>query len=232
MLEKGREHEQELTVKKNHLYESIKAVHGESNDKLYAVAGVQLEDFEAFESFVLGIMQIYNQTVSEDSLKNYDFRSPALKLSFDFQRAVKLSHQKYKSAAGSVHVHDTTVNNDMHYDIEEESMKKVLMGMLMEVSEMADQLEDDMKQNQLLFSTEDGNVETVLKLDKDREENIGTLVDQDSNEYVMMKPSDTTIIIEDLQLIHDFILILVTSFVLGWMFTWIGLPGKKIIGMT
>jgi hypothetical protein len=197
MLEKGQEHEQELTIKKNRLFESIKAVHGESNDELYALAGVQLEDFEAFESFVLGIMQVYNRTVMEDPLKNYDFRSPALKLSFDFQRAVKISHQKYKSAAGSYsvknHVHDTTTENDIHYDLEEESMKNVLMGMLMEVSDMADQLEDDMKQNMLLFSTEDGDVETVLKLD---EENIGTLVDQDSNEYIMMKPSDTTVIIE------------------------------------
>lgn len=30
----------------------------------------------------------------------------------------------------------------------------------------------------------------------------------------------------DLQLIHDFILILITSFIFGWMFTCIGLPGK------
>lgn len=205
MLQKGREHEEELMVKKNHLYESIKAVHGESNDELYALAGVQLEDFEAFEAFVLGIMQVYNRTVSEDPLKNYDFRSPALKLSFDFQRAVKLSHQKYKLAAGSYsvkdHVHDTS---NIHYDLEEqrqeESMKEVLLGMLMEVSDMADQLEKDMKQNMLLFSTEDGDVETVLKLDKEHEENIGTLVDQDSNEYVIMKPSDTTVIIEGIEI--------------------------------
>ncbi|KAL7328346.1 hypothetical protein PS15p_206626 [Mucor circinelloides] len=100
-------------------------------------------------------------------------------------------------------------------------MKQVLHGMLKEVSDNADQLEEDMQQNNIVFSSNDGRVETVLKF---RDENLVNLVDQDSNEYVMMKPSDTTVIIEDIQLIHDFILILVTSFVLGWMFTWIGLP--------
>lgn len=104
-------------------------------------------------------------------------------------------------------------------------MAQLLQGMLKEVSDNADQLEEDMQQNMIMFSTEDGRVETVLKLDKDQqEENVVTLVDQDNNEYVMMRPSDTTVIIEDPQLIHDFILIIVTSFTLGWMFTWIGLP--------
>lgn len=76
-------------------------------------------------------------------------------------------------------------------------MAQLLQGMLKEVSDNADQLEEDMQQNMIMFSTEDGRVETVLKLDKDQqEENVVTLVDQDNNEYVMMRPSDTTVIIE------------------------------------
>lgn len=83
-------------------------------------------------------------------------------------------------------------------------MAQLLQGMLKEVSDNADQLEEDMQQNMILFSTEDGRVETVLKLDKDQqEEDVVTLVDQDNNEYVMMRPSDTTVIIEGyLQCIH------------------------------
>jgi hypothetical protein len=246
MLTKGSDHQRQLAVKKDRLYKSIKAVHGESNDELYALAGVRLEDFEAFEQFVLGILQVYDQTVSQEPFKTaYDFRSPALKLTFDFQRAVRISHQRLKSVAGtySDHIHNgnnSPGNSIMHDD---DNMKEVLNGMLKEVSENADQLEQEMKQNMILFSAEDGRVETVLKLGQEREENVMTLVDQDNNEYVMMRPSDATVIIEgialnsrfytqrlisldlDAQLIHDFILILVTAFVLGWMFTSVGLPG-------
>ncbi|CAO3635822.1 unnamed protein product [Mucor fragilis] len=227
ILQRGADHEKELKIKKNQLFESIKAVHGESNDQLYALAGVQLEDYQAFESFVFGILQVYQKTVSQEPFKSsYDFRSPALKLTFDFQRAVKISHQRLKSAAGSFSDtksshHHQPIPGVADEDQERESMKQVLHGMLKEVSDNADQLEEDMQQNNIVFSSDDGRVETVLKF---RDENLVNLVDQDSNEYVMMKPSDTTVIIEDIQLIHDFILILVTSFVLGWMFTWIGLP--------
>lgn len=205
ILQKGVEHEQELQIKKNRLYESIKAVHGETNDELYALAGVQLEDFEAFESFVLGILQVYDRTVSQERFKSsYDFRSPALKLTFNFQRAVKISHQRLKSVAGTFtdnHSHSNP-GNDMDEEEErlhKESMAQVLQSMLKEVSDNADQLEEDMQQNMIIFSTDDGRIETVLKLDnKDQaEENlVATLVDQDNNEYVMMRPSDTTVIIE------------------------------------
>ncbi|RCH83009.1 Transmembrane and coiled-coil domains-containing protein 3, partial [Rhizopus stolonifer] len=73
-----------------------------------------------------------------------------------------------------------------------------------------------MKQS-TMFSLDDARIETVLKLQDN-------LVDQDNNEYVMTKPFDATVIVEDTRLIYDFILLLVSCFVLGWMFTWIGLP--------
>ncbi|CEP08117.1 hypothetical protein [Parasitella parasitica] len=232
MLQRGADHGKELTIKKTQLFESIKAVHGEASDELYALAGVQLEDYQAFESFVLGILRVYEQTVSQEPFKSsYDFRSPALKLTFDFQRAVKISHQRLKSAAGSFsdqnshyHHQQQQQNPGLGGDQEKDSMRQVLHGMLKEVSDKADQLEQDMHQHNIVFAMDDGRVETVLKF---RDENLFNLVDQDSNEYVLMKPSDSTVIIEDVRLIHDFILILVTSFVLGWMFTWIGLPGPS-----
>ena len=172
------------------------------------MAGVQLEDYQAFESFVFGILQVYQKTVNQEPFKSsYDFRSPALKLTFDFQRAVKISHQRLKSVAGSFsdtnspHYHHQQQQQQQQKDNpgfnnsedDKESMKQVLHGMLKEVSDNADQLEEDMQQNNIIFSSNDGRVETVLKF---RDENLVNLIDQDSNEYVMMKPADTTVIIE------------------------------------
>lgn len=209
-----------MKIKKDRLYQSIKAVHGESNDELYALAGMQLADYEAFQSFVLGILQVYEKTVSQEAFKSsYDFRSPALKLTFDFQRAVKISHQRFRSVAGSYtdHAHKSPGNDDVELGVDktlhEESMKEVLNGMLKEVSENADQLEHDMQQNMILFSSEDGRIETVLKLGKDRNENVVTLVDQDSNEYVMMRPSDTTVIIEGLVTYSTIYVIIVNIYI-------------------
>ncbi|PHZ09411.1 uncharacterized protein RHIMIDRAFT_46997 [Rhizopus microsporus ATCC 52813] len=119
----------------------------------------------------------------------------------------------------------------MHENSHEEeedvdSVKEIVKDMLKEVSENADQLEEDMQQNMILFSADNAKVETVLKLGRDNpnEDMINAIVDQDNNEYVLMRPSDTTVIIEDLQLIHDFVLILITAFVFGWVFSCIGLP--------
>ncbi|ORE02367.1 hypothetical protein BCV72DRAFT_215413 [Rhizopus microsporus var. microsporus] len=232
ILQKGYNHEKQLIIKKKRLFESIKAVHGESSDELYALAGVQLDDFQAFQSFVLGAFQIYEQTVNQDPYKaSYDFRSPALKLTFEFQRAVKVSHQRLRSAS-SVSNKYSEQHEHMHENSHEEeedvdSVKEIVKDMLKEVSENADQLEEDMQQNMILFSADNAKVETVLKLGRDNpnEDMINAIVDQDNNEYVLMRPSDTTVIIEDLQLIHDFVLILITAFVFGWVFSCIGLPG-------
>ncbi|ORE13484.1 hypothetical protein BCV71DRAFT_206167, partial [Rhizopus microsporus] len=231
ILQKGYNHEKQLVMKKKRLFESIKAVHGESSDELYALAGVQLDDFQAFQSFVLGAFQIYEQTVNQDPFKaSYDFRSPALKLTFEFQRAVKVSHQRLRSAS-SVSNKYSEQHEHMHENSHEEeedvdSVKEIVKDMLKEVSENADQLEEDMQQNMILFSADNAKVETVLKLGRDNpnEDMINAIVDQDNNEYVLMRPSDTTVIIEDLQLIHDFVLILITAFVFGWIFSCIGLP--------
>ncbi|CAO3652507.1 unnamed protein product [Cunninghamella echinulata] len=64
---------------------------------------------------------------------------------------------------------------------------------------------------------------------------IVTLIDQDQNEYIMTRPFDTTIIYEDMQFLHDIILILVVSFVFGMIFSFFGLPsffGYILAGIT
>ncbi|KAI9257904.1 Sodium/hydrogen exchanger family-domain-containing protein [Sporodiniella umbellata] len=232
VLSLGYDYEKQLVIKKKRLYESIKAVHGETSDELYALAGVQLDDFQALQSFALGILRMYEQTVTQDTLKpSYDFRSPALKLTFEFQRAVKVSHQRLRSASSfsdkysEKHRHsNSNIGNSEESEVD--PVKEILNDMLKEVSENADQLEEEMQQNMIVFSTDNAKVETVLKLGKDsaNENVVNVIVDQDNNEYILMRPSDTTLIIEDLQLIHDFILILVASFLFGGIFTCIGLP--------
>ncbi|RCH82012.1 Transmembrane and coiled-coil domains-containing protein 3, partial [Rhizopus stolonifer] len=232
ILNQGYEYEKQLLIRKRYLLESIEAVHGESNDELYALAGVQLDDFQALQSFAVGILRIYEKTVNQDTIRpSYDFRSPALKMTFEFQRAVKVSHQRLRSAStvsnkySEQHKHSNSNKyNAETYDVD--SVKEILNDMLKEVSENADQLEEDMQQNMIVFSADNAKVETVLRLGRDNvnENVVNAIVDQDNNEYVLMRPSDTTVIIEDLQLIHDFILILVTSFIFGGMFVCIGLP--------
>ncbi|KAI8997746.1 Sodium/hydrogen exchanger family-domain-containing protein [Pilobolus umbonatus] len=233
-LKKGSIHKEELQHRKDVLYGTLKAVHGEASDEVYALAGAALEDFEAFETFILGTLQIYDQTVNQNNL-NFDFRNPALLLTFDFQRAVKISHQKLKSAYNK---HSWLEHHDHSGKDSEskESLQNVLQDMLKEISDNADQLEDVIQQNMALFSTDNGKVETVIKLEAaEQNDRLVTIVDQDNNEYVMMRPADTTVIMEDSQLIHDLICILITGFAFGWMFTWIDMPaffGYILAGIT
>ncbi|CAO3650793.1 unnamed protein product [Cunninghamella blakesleeana] len=264
---------------------------------LYQLVGVQLDDFIAFETLVFGMLRVYSNTVSlsnsqqskdSSSTSNvYDYRSPALRLSYDFQLAIKASHDRFKSTpwkelqewAGTTNSQQQQENNGM--DIETgggggggggESMVDILQSMLQEVSETADQLEKNMHQHNLQFSN--GHLETVLKVDdfsndsndnededimddemdpdykgddssldhrhrhhdkNDMATSVVTLIDQDQNEYIMTRPFDTTIIYEDMQFLHDLILILVISFAFGMIFSFFGLPsffGYILAGIT
>lgn len=60
------------------------------------------------------------------------------------------------------------------------------------------------------------------------------LADADNNKYALMRPRDTTIMPDDLLLIHALILILVVCFVLGYACSFLGLPpliGHILTGM-
>ncbi|KAG2220112.1 hypothetical protein INT45_006140 [Circinella minor] len=203
------------------------------------------------------MVEIYDQTVHRNH-GTYDFRTPALKLTFDFQLAIKESHVHLKSHSFDELSRLTLspppledVNNDEeevkispktatgytpHHVHNEgdgpnsgEAIQEMLHGMLQEVRQNADQLEEGMHHHNMAFpSSGDGaTIETVLKLNDDdgkEDENNAILIDQDNNEYIMTRPFDTTVIYEDIQLLHDFILIIVVSFVFGWIFSVIGLP--------
>ncbi|KAG0167931.1 Transmembrane and coiled-coil domains-containing protein 3 [Apophysomyces sp. BC1034] len=246
ILQQGQTHLQQLQLEQRRLQKSIDAYVTIHDAGLYRLAGIKVDDFLAFETLVFGMVNVYADTVRNHS-SSYDFRTPALKLTFDFQLAIKESHQRLRTNAldnlgndfatpqplstntlAAPHEHipgDTLVDS-------RETMQQMLHEMLQEVRENADQLEEGMQQHNLAFASGDhASIETVLKVGEDNskgeqgsDESRVTLIDQDNNEYIMTRPSDTTVIYEDMQLLHDLILILVLSFVFGWLFSIIGLP--------
>ncbi|KAI9320441.1 Sodium/hydrogen exchanger family-domain-containing protein [Dichotomocladium elegans] len=248
IIEQGRRHRHELQLEKERLYESIKQFKPGS-DELFRLADVKLSDFDAFENLVFGMMDIYDQTVHQQLTQtSYDFRTPALKLTFDFQLAIKESHEHLRSHSFDElselkhHVDEPRqrvdpnmngytphhVHNDGDAPDSHEAIQEILQGMLQEIRQNADQLEKGMQGHHLSFSG--GKIETVLKMNTDDsggdsggDEN-AVLIDQDNNEYTMTRPSDTTVIYEDMQLLHDFILIVICSYCLGWIFAALGLP--------
>lgn len=252
-------------MEKSRLYEGIKAFDPDQNAAaLYRLAGVKLDDFAAFEDLVFGMIHIYDRTVSQrPTATPYDFRTPALKLTFDFQLAIKESHEHLQSnSLEDLDLLSTTKDKNSSSsggtrgdaregDSSREALKEMLRDMLQEVRQNADQLEKGMHRHHLAFpsvNSQGATIETVLKLSEEdhdvSEDNGAILIDQDNNEYIMMRPSDTTVIYEgkhdyscmkntgskrddvDTQLLHDFILIVVSSYVLGWIFCALGLPGK------
>ncbi|KAI9499299.1 Sodium/hydrogen exchanger family-domain-containing protein [Zychaea mexicana] len=259
VLQQGQQYKHELQLEKQRFHDSIKAYNADNDAGLFRLAGVKLDDFTAFENLVFGMFEIYGQTVHRKH-GTYDFRTPALKLTFDFQLAIKESHVHLKSHSFDELSRMTQSppppkdleGNDEEAAIEKspktavtgytphhvhsegdapdsrEAIQEMLHGMLQDVRQNADQLEQGMHQHNLAFpsSGEGATIETVLKLnDEDtQEDENAVLIDQDNNEYIMTRPFDTTVIYEDMQLLHDFILIVVTSFGFGWLFSIMGLP--------
>lgn len=234
---------------------------------------MQLDDFVAFESLVFGMLGVYTNTVDDTATVNqqrwYDYRSPALRLTYDFQLAIKASHDRTRSTPWTQLKQWATQQKDnngitgtyaphhQHQSDEGdhgESIQALLHSMLQEVSDTADQLEKDMHQHNIQFTN--GHLETVFKVDDPQQHlntsssslddhinsnngnsgddkrmagegaSIVTLIDQDQNEYIMTRPADTTVIYEDMQFLHDVILILVVSFFFGLLFSFVGLPGN------
>ncbi|KAI8067180.1 Sodium/hydrogen exchanger family-domain-containing protein [Gongronella butleri] len=288
VIAQGQAYRDSLTRRKHRLNENLRYVHDFDTTHLYQLVEMQIDDFNAFETLLFGMLDIYGNTVKQPGSAQvpsgtkggpfhhlYDYRTPALRLTYDFQLAIKASHDKFRStpwdqvqtwATKETKQQQQQQQNEKHEpvapigqeqaqsesDDEGESMKAILNAMLQDVSNSADQLEHDMHQHSLKFAS--GHLETVLKVDDNKhhkqkdasdasaphshqdeipgEDNapvedipsIVTLIDQDQNEYIMTRPFDTTVIYEDMQFLHDIILILVVSFALGMAFAMVGLP--------
>ncbi|KAI8144716.1 Sodium/hydrogen exchanger family-domain-containing protein [Fennellomyces sp. T-0311] len=253
ILQQGQHHKHELQLERERFYDSIRAYKADNDAGLFRLADVKLDDFAAFEQLVFGMFEIYDHTVNRRH-GTYDFRTPALKLTFDFQLAIKESHVHLQSHSfdelSRLTLSPPPVNNNPaeeepttaaktgytpHHVHNEgdgpdsrEAIQEMLHGMLQDVRQNADQLEEGMHRHNLAFpsSGEGATIETVLKLNDDdtQEDENAVLIDQDNNEYIMTRPFDTTIIYEDMQLLHDFILIVVASYGFGWLFSVLGLP--------
>lgn len=165
------------------------------------------------------MVDVYDNAVHSSS-RAYDFRTPALKLTFDFQHAIRESHQRLRadsfdelnrlteSVPEPQEQHDATAQHyTPHHEHTEgdapdsaEAMKELLHGMLQEVRQNADQLEDGMHRHNLQFGHEGATIETVLKLNDELNSDVSdesaVLIDQDNNEYIMTRPFDTTVIYE------------------------------------
>ncbi|KAI9032833.1 Sodium/hydrogen exchanger family-domain-containing protein [Phycomyces nitens] len=245
IFEQAKRHKHRLQLQKNQLLSNYDTFHNEKDALLQRLINVKLQDLEAFESLIFGMMKIYETTVDKSNrLAKYDFRTPALQLAYEFEHAIKESHLSLKGPADDLgheqpsehpkNAHKAYAPHHSHSpgDAEDSSdtMNQLLHGMLQEVRENADHLEQGMHQNSpALGSDQSGSIETVRKLrdntqGKKDDDSVATLIDQDNNEYIMTRPFDTTVIYEDMQLLHDLILIIVISFAFGWLFSAIGLP--------
>lgn len=230
VLEQGQRFRHELLEEKKQLYDSIEAFGSDNDDVLYRLANVKLNDFTAFERLVFGMFDIYDQTVHQRrQQQSYDFRTPALKLTFDFQLAIRQSHlhlrshsinelaqlteQAHQQLEEEEDVPPTTQEQHQgysphHVHVEDdtpdsrEAIQAMLQSMLDEVRQSADQLEQGMHGHNIAFSG--GTFETVMKVNNDDDagaddagdDNNAILIDQDQNEYIMTRPSDTTVIYE------------------------------------
>ncbi|KAF7728544.1 Transmembrane and coiled-coil domains-containing protein 3 [Apophysomyces ossiformis] len=217
ILQQGQIHKYHLQREQTRLQKSIDAFGTDRDATLYRLAGIRVDDFLAFETLVLGMVNIYAETVKGNQSSSYDFRTPALKLTFDFQLAIKESHQRLRTnvlddldnhfESSSEEENDASSHHEhVPGDVidSRESMQQMLREMLQAVRENADQLEEGMQQHNLAFASGDhASIETVLRLgddsargDQGPDENRVTLIDQDNNEYIMTRPSDTTVIYE------------------------------------
>ncbi|KAI7870860.1 Sodium/hydrogen exchanger family-domain-containing protein [Spinellus fusiger] len=189
---------------------------------------MKLKEYNAFETLVFGMIDIYGRTVDpQNKQAQYDFKTPALKLAYDFEHAIKASHLDTQKE--DIHEEDPleTSENASNKDKDinnKESMNHLLDNMLQEVRETADHVEEGIHQNSPGLDTinDPGSIETVRIMKDgqgDEEDSRTTLIDQDNNEYILTRSFDTTVIHEDIQLLHDLILIIILSFVLGWLFS-------------
>jgi hypothetical protein len=128
------------------------------------------------------ILSVYNDTIYEDS----DFKSKAFRLTFDFQYELEKLQEALKNESDAIAIE----KND--------SLNEAFQDVLNEVSENADQLEEGLQNDKAYPTGSDVIMETVLKVEdgEDVDDSVVTLLDHDHNEYILMRPSDTTVIIE------------------------------------
>ena len=204
-------------------------------------------ELKATETSLLMVLRDLNQTLGSDyrslaevkrscQMRLDDMRNAAVMVEEDFNTILELEKEMH-----SLHPHSNLTHN------------AIIAEIMSEVAHAADSLESDLTGAHVFQHSrnqEGAALETVVKLQEgglaerhnlaygyqkmlvnSREERgrvetgaMAVLVDSASNQYVLARPRDVTVPIEDHRLIHDIINLLLLSFVLGGLCSLIKVP--------
>ncbi|XP_022093459.1 transmembrane and coiled-coil domain-containing protein 3-like isoform X1 [Acanthaster planci] len=120
-------------------------------------------------------------------------------------------------------------------------VEAILDEILSDVAEAADNLENRIGEHVFDQSKQakGAHVEAVVRLDDEdivkvrrangahqvsRQQGMSHLIDASDNQYVLAKPKDTTVPLEDHHLLQDILLLSILAFLCGWMCLSLGLP--------
>jgi hypothetical protein len=174
---------------------------------------VKLLDLQALESLVFGMFDVYGDTI-DGSLK--DFKAASLKQLSDFLLALQKSHQQIhnvpaKEASDTPSQQVSVDHKYSEHHAHDVSEKGTEVG-----NEAVKDLVNDMLQDNIfsegLNKADGSTLEAVVKvLDEEQDSRADsgannnenaekgrqvTLIDQENNQYIMSRPSDTTIFYE------------------------------------
>ncbi|XP_072034800.1 transmembrane and coiled-coil domain-containing protein 3-like [Amphiura filiformis] len=112
--------------------------------------------------------------------------------------------------------------------------EKILDEILSDVAQAADRLEHQIVEHvfDLSKDAKGAQIEAVVRLDdhaargngEEPHQGLSHLVDASSNQYVLTKPKDATVPLEDHLFLKDIILLVMLSFLCGWLSSSLGLP--------
>ena len=145
---------------------------------------------------------------------------------------VRLTMREIQDILGKKPSNNSTVPEDSF-----NTGSKLVDNILENVSDIADKIEQRRENTfKNVESLNSAQLETVLKVADAGDSENGTkfLVDVDNNKYVLMKPHDLTKVYEDSQLLLEIIVLIGSSFVVGFLFELIGLPsffGFIVVGI-
>lgn len=222
ILQRGQAYKEEL---------SDKIIQIENNDKpsaenarLLEAININLLDLQALESLVFGMFDVYSDTI-DGTLK--DYKAAALRQLSDFLLALQKSHHQLHLPAKEpgplsrpaidlkYSEHHSHAVSEKGTEIGNEAVRDLVNGMLQDVRENADHLEEGMHHNifsEGLNKADGSTLEAVVKVEEEEGDNISgsgtnknqkgeegrqvTLIDQENNQYIMARPSDTTVFYE------------------------------------
>ena len=201
-------------------------------------------ELKATENSLVAVLKDLNQTVNSDysSLEKIktscfvrlsDTRNAAVQVEEDYNTIVELEKEM----------------KSLHLNTSFQSQYHIVNDIIKDISHAADDLESLLQDHLFSYSKKiaGSEIETVIKLkevvaehslfhsngrspDKQGEhepqEGMSILIDSSSNQYILSRPHDVTIPIEDHRLVHDIVYLLLLSFLLGSMCSLLKVPSS------